>query len=427
MRQSPILLVFLAGSLACGPASLDPPPLQIQRPGFPIPTVGVVPCAHPIRRKIALDEPTAIGISARDAIAHVEGQCTAPLRWTSDAEATELSVQIELDPASAVEVTFPVSDTCANKLSIEGSFVLSSADGKLAVQGRGTFTYSAPISDTLGPFEMPAELTFADALQASGAMESYVARIGGACAGEIRRQEVGTAGTTVVGSWTKSGCPLGEAAVDPERSPDLLARVEPLTKAWHDVHLDAAWNSGDRTTLDLDVTVSSAPICQGYYDTLSIPVDVRYGTLDAIVPAHRVPGHVSSSLSGADPALGLVVTEETPCTTQVPAPTYCEGLESAKLNLGVTYPNTPSQRLGRLTIDGPLRGSRSNGGTQRVLTFAATPHGVECLLEYDCAVDEICADGFCRGRTRTRPGWRCAFDTDCGPGNFCRAGVCGTP
>jgi hypothetical protein len=129
-------------------------------------------------------------VSAREAFAEIEGQCTAPFEWT-DAEGTEMLVEVVLDRNSAVEVSYPATDFCAqNGLEVQGDIVLRTTDGKLTVRGRSKFKYTLHSSDLLDPSQSPAELIVsAKAVSSTAAEGRYVVRVGGAgpaCAGEIR-------------------------------------------------------------------------------------------------------------------------------------------------------------------------------------------------------------------------------------------------
>ena len=432
MRTGGILLAFFAGSSGCGPASVDLPALGIEPAGPAFATRGVVPCVHPMPRKVAFDAPTALGVSAQAAFAEVDASCTAPFKWTGAAEDTEIAVEVVLDRESVLEVTYPASDVCTNKLKVEADVVLSTSDGKLQVEGRGTFAVvlgAGPADQRLDPIMLPLELSIpAEALQRAGfqavADGPYTLRVGGggpACAGEIRRQNDATAG--VVGSWSANGCPLGETALEADSSPALAVRLEQLAQAWREAHLKAAWDTGNTTELELDVNASAAPICQNHFRVVSVPVDVRYGTSDGVIPVHDALGKVDFSLLSDEPTVRLLVTEQTDCAVQ-PSPGYCESLSSAKLRLDIQYPNAPSRRLARLVVEGQVRGSSRNATTQHVLTVAGRPYAVECLLKFDCAVDQICDDGFCRAPARTQTRSGCAFDSDCPLGWHCSTGIC---
>jgi hypothetical protein len=382
--------------------------------------VGVVPCTHPTRRSVAFDELTKAGISAQQAVAHFEGQCSTPLHWTVGAETqdSELSVQIELDQQSAVEVTYPASDACANKLTIEGDIVLSTADGRLDLHARGVFEYTRPSRATLDPIESPATLSLpVEALQGVGD-DAYAVRISGACAGEIYQRDRESA---VVGAWSRSGCPPRERAVDEVSRPEIGAYLKQLAKAWHQARLAAVWDSGDRTELDLDVAVSAAPFCMNPYGVVSVPVEVRYGTRDGLLPVHDAPGQARFNLFGDALNVRLELTQQTDCSAlSPPLPGYCEDLSSAELRLQVIYPNNGLQRLGRLFIDGPLREGSPRAKARQLLTFTGTPNTAQCLLTVDCPLGLSCVEGVCSAQTSSG----CTFDSQCSFGGRCRAGTC---
>jgi hypothetical protein len=195
--------------------------------------------------------------------------------------------------------------------------------------------------------------------------------------------------------WSVDGCPLGEKSVEPDDSPALSVRMEQLAKAWRNARLDAAWETGTPTQLELDVTVSDAPLCQQYSQAVSVPVDVRYGTSDGVVPMHTAPGTVMLYLASTEANLSLTVEEQADCS-QPAAPPYCETLSSASSSLSMQYPNTTGRRLGRLSIDGQLRGSTQAATPRRRLSIEGTPYQTQCLITTDCALNAFCEDGFCR-------------------------------
>jgi len=211
--------------------------------------------------------------------------------------------------------------------------------------------------------------------------------------------------------------------VDADHSEALAARVALLDESWRDAHLDATWDNGNETTLDLDVEASSAPICQDALEAVTIPVEVRYGTADGLVPVHDARGVVHSLLRSEDALVSLRVTEETDCSALQPsaAAGACETPGTARLELTMQSPNDPPRRLGRLTVGGGPAGTST---TSQVLAVAGTPNSVECLVTFDCAVDEICADGFCRAPATSSGSAFCSTDLSCGFGRYCRAGVC---
>lgn len=435
MHTRRVSLAFLVGLVACGPSSSDLPSLDT---GRDLQTRGVVPCAHPMPKKAAFDATTAVGVSPQEAFAELEASCSAPLKWNAAGDdmnmnmPMDISVEVTLDRESALEITYPVRDTCTNKLTVEGNIVLSTPDGKLHIEGRGTFTYvpgGGPADDPLDPIAMPAELSVsAEALQRTGypadPQGRYTARIGGAgaaCAGEIRTAQ--DAASDLVGSWSANGCPLGEKAIDVDTSPALAVRMEQLAKAWRDAHLDAAWDTGDETQLELDVHARDAPRCQTHNRIVTVPVDVRYGTSDGVIPVHDALGRVDLALLSDEPTVRLVVSEQTDCTMQ-PQPGYCESSSSAEMRLEIQYPNTPSHRLAQLVVNGQVRGSARGATSQHVLTIAGAPYSVECLLEFDCAANQMCLDGFCRAPNSSQAQSHCTLDSDCSSGWHCDLGTC---
>src|SRR5262245_30624263 len=128
--QTPTISTCVSGWLAlalllsgCAPPSLELPPVDSDGLVPVIPIRGVAPCIHPMPRQVGFDEPTALGISAQQAFSHLNGSCVAPFKWTpeahADAEDTDVSVQVVLDRASAVEVTHAASDFCTNEITIQ--------------------------------------------------------------------------------------------------------------------------------------------------------------------------------------------------------------------------------------------------------------------------------------------------------------------
>lgn len=395
-------------------------------PAFPF--RGVVPCAHPMPRSVGFEDATAVGVSAEQAFGELEGQCSAPFVWTSgvDAEETEISVEVVLDKESAVEVSYPATDACVDhELEIRADIALSTADEMFSARGRGKFTYRA-YDGTFGPVGSATLVVSSGAVSGAAADGRYVVRVGGAgsaCAGELR-WEGDSEAVSPSGSWSASGCAVDLTRLAADSSPELTLRMEQLGKAWRDVRLDAAWETGDETQLELDVDASSARICRNQFGVVSVPVEVRYGTSDGAIPAHDALGTVVFASSDAEGSLRLSVEESSQCSTlPEPAPRYCENLSQATLRLDASHPNVPGQRLTRLVVDGTRVGSEAS--TQQVLHAAGTPHTVECLFTFDCPIDEICDDGFCR-QPRREQRRHCITDSDCiGLGGRCRVGTCG--
>ncbi|HTU62168.1 MAG TPA: hypothetical protein VMF89_27105, partial [Polyangiales bacterium] len=337
-----------------------------------------------------------------------------------------------LDKRSALEVSYPATDACVkNELEIQGAIELSTADGKFSVSARSAFKYTPYPDSPAGPLRSPAELIVPTAaVSGAAAHGQYAVLVGGAgpgCAGELRwLGDARTGPASPGGTWSATGCPLGHEPVDPDSSPEVELRMQQLSNAWRDARLDAAWENGDKTQLELDVEPSSAPICKGRYGSVTVPVEVRYGTADGVIPAHDALGSVSFDVTKNEVSLRLSLEEETDCAARsMSAPRYCENLSAATLRLDAIYPNVPAGRLTSLIVDGTLIGSDPDAKTQEVLHAAGTPHAVECLFTYDCAVDELCADGFCRERSNNQASQRCATDSDCiGKGGHCRIGNC---
>jgi hypothetical protein len=99
MRSGKIFFAFLVSVVGCDRPS-PRQPLAAARLTPTLPFRGIVPCAHPMPKSVAFDEPTAVRVTAQDAFADIEGQCTAPVVWatsgSSAAEEKEISVEVEL-------------------------------------------------------------------------------------------------------------------------------------------------------------------------------------------------------------------------------------------------------------------------------------------------------------------------------------------
>ncbi|MDH5676522.1 MAG: hypothetical protein OEZ06_30665 [Myxococcales bacterium] len=266
-----------------------------------------------------------------DLLGPIAGECSAPIDWDasgfSDDQVTargasEIGVQVEIDESSVRHVQRtprnPDDDVvCAAFLEADVTVSLATEDGTFRDEGPSSLMFTAaglqpmPLTVALEDSEGSFALDLGSGESAS--LEYELGATDSDCAGRIGlmvSRSSGSMGSSTagqIGSWSKTGCPLGSTAVDLDGPDGLLPRVEAL---WGDRTVPAVWDDGQQTELLVEVTTSAERACDDGSGA-SFPVEVRYGTSDGRIELHTTEGSVRTG-----DGLELWVNDEFMCASE---------------------------------------------------------------------------------------------------------------
>jgi hypothetical protein len=310
------------------------------------------------------------------------GTCSSPLKWDASSDddlvvspssgTSQLTVTVTTDESS-VRFTPGAAGVgpsfCKAKLSVDAAVHLETDDGTFVADGTATVEYDGTNFTSLN-FRVPLEqlrgtLSIHPKTPGTNVALSFdVGPIGKGCAGEIRLETaaalpgghggVGASGT--FGSWSSTGCAVGETAVDLNAPEPSVATA--VASAWKTVSYEGTWDDGTMTQLKASVGSLPPSGCKDGFSGGEVQFDasITYETADGRLKSHSVPTHVRT-LGDAAPwnAFSLDTTEEFACdspSSELPyTPDGCDSFSRVVLQLGMGYDKHPgSTNGGRLTV-----------------------------------------------------------------------------
>jgi hypothetical protein len=278
-----------------------------------------------------------------------------------------VSVLVEVDESSAQQTQRQPSEQaygdvfCEDTLTVEANVTIELLGSPLTNRKKiSLLSYS---SESPSDFSMSidkneiinwAEGTDAVSLSVGDdvglSMEVEAMRIQDGCAGEIRltvSQSHGdgtaSAANGPFGSWSDTGCPVGEHLVDlSAANSDSGSLLEQIEKIWSETAYLGKWDDGEETTLDLSVTVLSEEACMAD-PVITIPAQVEYGTRDGRLgktTVNEVTFTASADEHGVIWVSSLHINDARVCADTSDSLAYtlnsCAELESIHIQLGIS-------------------------------------------------------------------------------------------
>jgi hypothetical protein len=333
------------------------------------------PCGKLVYQSLDWEEPTVLGIRAKDVFKPVQGTCTTTLSWDATGIAgaanpssgeSVVSVTLVLNP-STVEIgryEFPNagSECASDSITIKGNATVTSADGVFNDSGEVLLIYR----ETKGLSYLKLEKSIAalgGTFSISGAdrdatILSYdFVTPGVACVGEIvltgsesQGEGMAAASEGAIGTWTNTGCPFGEDPIDlTKKGSDGLTTLDRINDIFSGETYRAKWEDGTETNLNIQSSVLSIPACTGQPtpDTptinVDIPVSVIYGTSDDKLASRSMEAQllVSMAKNGAIQTASLFVSDNLSCEDEGDSLSYgfgdCTALSGITVQLGLTW------------------------------------------------------------------------------------------
>jgi hypothetical protein len=319
---------------------------------------------------VSWDAPSAIGVSPAEAFSALAGSCTATIVWdgspSNGAAVIEplrgqstITVNVQLDPSSAVLVSSPVSD-CSSYLQAAASVRLETEDGNFLEEREVVVRYdaqsgAAPIRFEVRSSETSGSLSI-EPVDGGGEvrLDYEVSPLTEGCAGRVllsvsQTDATGAGGgsaasTGAFASWSDTGCEAGQAPVPIDEPVDgglsIAGSVEAL---WGDVAYRGVWDDGQPADLRMRLTIATGIGCADSVqpNTVAFASAITYGTSDDRVREHPATAdiRVTTNGSGAPEYLQLWVDDELSCADPSDSIPYtlrsCDELASASLQLGI--------------------------------------------------------------------------------------------
>lgn len=283
----------------------------------------VISCGEFVTESVSWDESTDIGVSPADAFSSVPGSCTALLKWdatgfnlissTPASGETEITVTVEVDKESAtISKSIPASSLCPASLRATAHVQLQTADDAFRDDWNTILIYdegfgfrpiilSRNIADHEGSFSVVIN-------ENENAQLSYTLDGGGSdCSGKIELYIDGHDGGIgygfggLFGSWSNSGCAVGETTVDlqyplAEGKPPVADAIE---RVWGDASYPAVWEDGTQTELKLRLDIDASSGCREDRPVAaaSFQAKLTYSTSDGRLLEHQAEVDVNASLT----------------------------------------------------------------------------------------------------------------------------------
>lgn len=324
------------------------------------------PCADIVYESVSWEETTALGVTAADVFGSAEGSCTESLVWDAELMGedaspmtgeSELTVTLTLDTDTAEFGVADSSECETQYLKVQGTVTLSTADGSFNDTGEVTLTYNSESSvvDTLvlekDLGELGGDFTVSLDEDKSGALYYDFEAPGVACAGELRllineslEDNTASSGIGVVGSWSSTGCDVGQKPVDlTQTNEDGETILEQLIDIWGDNAFDTKWEDETTATLGIKLDFSNDPQgCAETTVTYIAPVSLTYGTEDGLLGQGSTEANLTVSLEEDNSirTTSLWINEDRECADENDTLSYgfgdCDTLSSITVQLGLS-------------------------------------------------------------------------------------------
>jgi hypothetical protein len=359
LLRSVWLAVFCLGSWGCDSLGT--------RKNSPASTGDLHPCdGVPEVTALQWEDYTELG-SPTAAFTGIEGQCDGALRWSGDSEAktgaaVSMHVEVQLDHASARLVQHTDrkqhSSGCPNELEVSARVALHSSDGEVEVSEntKTKVRYRPATATTFGftltPDEHRGSLLLQQRKGEATTLSFELDGAGANCAGEIMLSTTSTAADGTgrgaagrLGSWSASGCPLGQTPFDIEQAIGDSTLPALIAVAWNERVFKGTWEDGAQAKLSLQVTPLTAASCaeqRAQTRSVTQPVEVRYSTDDGRLTARKTTANVRAGLTPEDELseLSLWISDEMTCSSTDSrldyTPTDCTHMKAATVQLGLS-------------------------------------------------------------------------------------------